>query len=825
MKLYKHLTAFLLLLGSLSCVEQANPREDAPILIDTSDRFLGSNLAGNLITTAMQKELEVDIVFYPSDFLPSNGYAILSKDLTEEEIDQQLLPIYPSGDKDAFRVGTLRGSEIREFILNRSNKFYRVDLQVAGVEYDIQYEGGLPTVYHVTRPHGLPLEDRANYRVAISNEAYFSPFPGYRYGNSFENNFEFEPDIHSAKDLLKRYLLKLRSLPLLDEERANISLNNTGAVEAPLAIPEIQGEAHFSPYRGKIVTTQGVVTAVAEIEEGGTELYIQTEEDDGNPLTSNAINVYLPGSRTDLAAGVRIEVTGTVYEVMTAQGLTRTAIREVTGLSILASGLALPDPVLIGPGGLQVPNAVVSSYRGNINQKPRLNPADGLDFWEALEGMRIRLVRPEVVGFRGGKEKYDDSKRYLTLYVRPEGASPAEQLSASNGLLINPVANDFNPEVVRISASELAPNVRPEYVFNVGDKFSFDLEGILSFQTNTFGDGEFAMFVTGSFSATSTLKSLDDRPKTSLTPDADHVTVATFNVENLSGILTNRIKRMALAVSTNFGCPDVLNLAEIQDNNGIDFGEGSAADLTLGSIIENINCPGSDYRYLNIDPIPNSDGGEPGGNIRVAMIYNAARVQFERIGNAGPLDETYVLQGGRLNQNPGRLFPNDDAFKGTRKPLVAEFSFKGQKFFVIGVHLNSKLGDSSPWSIEQPVIFRSDFERSKLTGRINRFIADLMAQDPNMKIIVLGDFNAYWHEPSMKILAGDFMQNLMTFGDLVPKNKWYTSNYDGNAAAIDHILVSKGLLGFEPELDIVHLNSDYMDKISDHDALVARFRF
>ncbi|HYX39411.1 MAG TPA: endonuclease/exonuclease/phosphatase family protein [Oligoflexus sp.] len=825
MKLNKHLTALVLMFGSLSCVDDADPREDAPILIDTSDRFLRSNLAGNLITTAMQKELDVDIVFYPSDFLPSNGYAILGKNLTEEEIDQQLLPIYPSGDKDTFRVGTLRGSEIRDFILNRSNKYYRVDVQVAGVEYDIQYEGGLPTIYQVTRPHGLPLEERANYRVAISNEAFFSPFPGYRYGNSFENNFQFEPGDYSAKDTLKKYLQKMKSLPLLNEERATIRMNNKGGVEGVLSIPELQGEAHLSPYRGKTVTTEGVITAVAEIEEGGTELYIQTLNDDSKPLTSNAINVYLPGSRSDLEARVKIQVTGTVYEVMTAQGLTRTAIREVSNLTILDRGVTLPETVKIGPDQLQVPNAVVSSYRGNINQKPTLNLADGLDFWESLEGMLIEIIRPEVVGFRGGKEKYDDSKRYLTLYVRPEGSSPAEQLSGANGLLLNPLVNDYNPEVIRISSSELAPRVSPDYVFNIGDKFSYNLQGILSFQTNTFGDGEFAMFVTGQFSSTSSVKSLAEKPKARFVGDQDHVTIGTFNVENLAGILDERIKRLGQAISTNLRCPDVLNLPEIQDNNGVDFGEGSAADITLSSIIKSINCPGSDYRPLNIDPVPNSDGGEPGGNIRVSMIYNAARVQFEQIGNAGPMDETFVLPGGRLNQNPGRLFPNDPAFTRTRKPLVAEFSFKGQRFYVIGVHLNSKLGDSSPWSIEQPVIFRSDFDRAKLTGRINRFIADLMAQDRDAKVMVLGDFNAYWHEPSMKILAGDFMQNLMTYGDLVPKNQWYTANYDGNASAIDHVMASKALLNFEPELDIVHLNSDYMDKISDHDALVARFRF
>jgi uncharacterized protein len=825
MTIEKFVYAILMSFGLTACVDQAAPKSDAPILIDTSDRFARSNLAGNLITTAIQSELDLDIVFYPSDFLPSNGYAILDKNLSAEEIEQQILPIYPSGDKDSFRVGTMRGSDIRNFVLNRTNRAYRVDLQVAGLEYELKYEGGLPTIYQIGRPHGLPLEDRAHYRVAISNEAFFSPFPGYRYGNSLESRFQFEPGDYSAKAALKSYLSGLKSLPLLDEVRAKISMTTGGVVNEVLPIQQIQGRAHLSPYRGKVVTTQGVITAVAELEDGGTELYIQSETDDQDELTSNAINVYLEGTRTDLAEGVRVQVTGTVYEVITAQGLTRTAIRELRDFKVLAQGITLPEPVLIGTGGLQAPNLLVSSYRGNVNQKSQLNLNDGMDFWESKEGMRIRVARPVVVGFRGGAEKFDDNKRYLTLFVRPEGVSPAEHLSASNGLLFSPKDQRFNPEVIRISSNELAPKVDPKFVFDIGDQFSYDLVGIMSFQTNNFGDGEFTMFVTGNFSATSSLKSLDQKPKSSLVADQDRLTVASFNVENLSGVLGTRIERMAKTIGTNLGCPDVLNLPEIQDNNGVDFGEGSAADITLSSIIKKIDCPGSDYRYLNIDPIPNSDGGEPGGNIRVAMLYNAARIEFVARGNPGPLDETVILPGGTLSQNPGRIYPNDPAFARTRKPLVAEFKFKGKTFYVIGLHLNSKLGDSSPFSVEQPVLFKSDIERSKLTGKINGFVAEILHQDPQAKVLVVGDCNAYWNENSMKILAGDFMDNMMTYPGLLPQNQWYTSNYDGNATAIDHIFASKSLMRMEPQFTIVHLNSDFMDKISDHDPIIARFKF
>ena len=77
----------------------------------------------------------------------------------------------------------------------------------------------------------------------------------------------------------------------------------------------------------------------------------------------------------------------------------------------------------------------------------------------------------------------------------------------------------------------------------------------------------------------------------------------------------------------------------------------------------------------------------------------------------------------------------------------------------------------------------------------------------------------------MKVLAGDYLSNLMTYPGLLTKDKWYTSNYDGNSAAIDHIFASRPMMFKEPQFQILHINSDYMTKASDHDPLVARFKF
>ncbi len=822
----------------LSCVDSPSPKVVGPYLIDSRDSYEHSTVAGNLVTTALKEVQQLDMVFYPTDFLDQSKFAVLdAENLSESEIDDKILPLYPEGSKDDFWIGTLSGAEIRKFVLNRTNKDYKLDLQVAGLEYDILYQGGLPSIFQIARSHGLALVDKVNYRVAISTYAYGSPFPGYRYGNSFEMSFQAEPGKYSARESVKKYLTSRKEFPLLDEIRAQIRKTSKGEIEGLVTIAQIQGPSHQSPLTAYRVKTQGIITAVAKVGTTDTEIYLQGEQDDGDRRTSNAVNVYIKGRPTDLKSGVKVEVTGEVYELITPQGLSRTAIRDVSSYSVLATNVTLPEPIVIGPGGLQVPNLMVSTYRGNVNQKAELNLNDGMDFWESLEGMLVKVVKPEVVGFRGGLEKYDDDKSYITVFVKPEGSSPAEQLSSAKGLIYNPVVGDFNPESIRISSNPLAPNVKADLVFNIGDKFNYDLVGIMSYQTNTFGDGEYTFLVTGDFSATSSIKSLKDKPKANLIADDDHLTVAAWNVENLSGVVPKRIARVGESIGTNLKCPDIITLPEIQDNNGVDFSGGSNADFTLGSIIDEfnklnkdnkfseINCKGSDYRFLNIDPVPNQDGGELGGNIRVAMIYNASRVGFQRVGNATALDETYLLKDGRLNQNPGRLYPNDPYFRSSRKPLVAEFTFKGQSIFVIGVHLNSKLGDSSPWSAEQPVFFGSEVMRSRLTKRIHEFAQEVLFLNKGARLLVVGDFNGYWFEKSLQALGGTLLQNLMTYKDLLPSNEWYSTNYDGNSASIDHIFASQALLNMSPEVEIVHLNSNFMDKVSDHDPVISRFKF
>ena len=117
-----------------------------------------------------------------------------------------------------------------------------------------------------------------------------------------------------------------------------------------------------------------------------------------------------------------------------------------------------------------------------------------------------------------------------------------------------------------------------------------------------------------------------------------------------------------------------------------------------------------------IDPVNNKDGGQPGGNIRVGFLFDSARVKFSRRGLARALDATTVARdstGLRLTLNPGRIYPEERSFRGSRKPLVAEFEFNGQRLFIINNHLRSKGGDDRFFGANQPPEFRSEQKRKE----------------------------------------------------------------------------------------------------------------
>ncbi len=99
---------------------------------------------------------------------------------------------------------------------------------------------------------------------------------------------------------------------------------------------------------------------------------------------------------------------------------------------------------------------------------------------------------------------------------------------------------------------------------------------------------------------------------------------------------------------------------------------------------------------------------------------------------------------------------------------------------------------------------------------------DLLAVDAEAAVIVLGDINDFEFSETVNILkSGNVLGNLI---DLLPPGERYTYVFEGNSQVLDQTLASPALMQFaQPEVDAVHINSEFAAQLSDHDPPLARF--
>ncbi|HEV7905938.1 MAG TPA: endonuclease/exonuclease/phosphatase family protein [Pyrinomonadaceae bacterium] len=588
---------------------------------------------------------------------------------------------------------------------------------------------------------------------------------------------------------------------------SNAHLTNSAAQPAT-RIREIQGAAHVSALNGRAVS--GVVGIVTVNRANG--FFMQDPAPDNDPRTSEGIFVLAP-PRAGGAVGDRVSVNGTVSEARqganaeTNANLSVTQINS-TSVAVLSSGNALPAPVVIGNGGRRPPVSIIEDdARGNVESGGAFDPAsDGLDFYESLEGMRVRVGDAVAVGhsftLRNGTREIPvagDRGRFASLRT-PRG-----------GLVIRP--GDFNPERIFLSGelTEL-----PE--LNVGDRFNGALEGVLDYSS-----GNYKLLVTR---APAVLRAgLARETTTAVRPN--QLAVAAFNVENLDpGDSAEKFQRLADIVVKNLKSPDLVAIEEIQDNNGATNDALVDAGETFGRLISTIRARGGPaYSFRNINPVDDQDGGEPGGNIRIGFLFRTDRgLRFTDRPGGGSTVSTSVSSAAnvpRLSSSPGRVEASNPAFNQTRKPLAGEFTFNGHRLFVVANHLSSKGGDNPLFGRFQPPVFQSERKRHQQAESVNKFVNSILAVDRDANVIVLGDLNDFQFSTTLKLLAGDALRNLF---DTLPPGERYTYIFDGNSQALDHILVSQRLFAALVRFDVVHINSEFAEQASDHDPPVAIFR-
>ena len=233
---------------------------------------------------------------------------------------------------------------------------------------------------------------------------------------------------------------------------------------------------------------------------------------------------------------------------------------------------------------------------------------------------------------------------------------------------------------------------------------------------------------------------------------------------------------------------------------------------------------GPTYKYTEIEPVNNQEGGQPGGNIRVGFIYNPDRVSLKGGKATGGSQEAVGYEDGDLTLNPGRIDPTNAAFDGSRVPLAAEFTFQGEDVVVVLNHFNSKGGDDALYGLRQPAERGSEEQRHKIANVVNGFVDDIMTKDPDANVVVMGDLNDFQFSETLNILEGNVLTNKV---NSLSDNEQYTYVFQGNSQALDHILVNNELAA-NTELDIVHMNAEFSvseGQASDHDPLLAQIDF
>ncbi len=572
-----------------------------------------------------------------------------------------------------------------------------------------------------------------------------------------------------------------------------------------LRIHDIQGASHQSPFANKSVAdVEGVVTHVVD----ANNFYMQDTTPDLDENTSEGILIYKKNH--GLKNGDLVKTTGQVKEwvldgyadkLKTDLPVTEINAENGGSVTVTESGHALPATGVLGDKGRHIPTQIIDNDNFGLFDPKE----DGIDFYESLEGMRVEVDNPKIVA----PQNYGE----LVVVTNNKGNTPFNTSGA-----INISKADYNPERIFVDINDSS------FIAKSGDYFKGNITGVMSYSFSNYkvltNKDQLPTFVEGK-----------TKPETTkLRGKHKKLTIASFNVENFSankdgkdGTSDEKAGRIADSIVHNLNAPDIVGLIEMQDGDGpVNDGKTDAKD-SADRLINEIKAKGGpSYEYTDIAPIDGKDGGIPGGNIRVAFIYNPDRVSLAP-GTKGTATQAVEYKNGKLSLNPGRIDPTNPAFENSRKPLAAQFMFNGEKVTVIANHFNSKGGDQPMFGKNQPPVLSSEVQRLQIAGIVNNFVKSMKADDPKANVVLLGDFNDFEFTPALEEVKGNELSDMI---QEVPYPERYSYSYQGNAQVLDHILVSNNLKK-DTNVDIVHINSQFMEqhgRASDHDPVVVQVK-
>ncbi len=612
------------------------------------------------------------------------------------------------------------------------------------------------------------------------------------------------------------------TVTLSDNVNPPVSKLVTISVTTITKIYEIQGASRSANFVNQVKTTIGVVTGLKS-----NGFFMQDSIGDGDDTTSDGIFVFTSSAPT-VILGHTVVVTGKVKDFISGSRPTDAPLTEMdTITSIVDQGVGpaitpitiTTDPARVGPNIRKAPPVIIDPAFAGVYDPTK----NGVDFYEALEGMLVKVDGPlKVVG---------PTNTFGEIWIVPDGGIGATGLNSRGGIFIDPAANDFNPERLLIDDEIFRPTAQVKV--SVGDTINTSVTGPLDYAFSNF-----RIQALSAISVSAVVKTSLGQESATPLANANQLRVAAYNVENLDlGDGEAKFTNIADNIVNRFKSPDIITLIEVQDNSGPTNDGQLASNLVLDKIVAKVIAAGGPtYSYRYVIPTNNTDGGEPSGNIRQVFLYRTDRgVTFaDRPAPAATAATTAnsVQSNGALLYNPGRIDPTNTAFNSSRKPLTGEFYFNGQRIVVIGNHLNSKGGDEPLYGKNQPPTLNSEVQRNQQATIIRNFVNQLQAADPYVNIILNGDLNDFETSNPLNILKNGptASQNLTdALESITLTSDRYTYVFEGNSQSLDHLLYSQTLADNFKGADVIHVNADFYvgapERVSDHDPVTAVFEF
>ena len=595
---------------------------------------------------------------------------------------------------------------------------------------------------------------------------------------------------------------------------------DTGAAQVTIA--ELQGTGDASPYAGKAVTTEGVVTAVYAtggfngffVETGGAG---GTAAEDATPGESDAVFVYGSTSANEVHTGQSVSVTGTVQEYQGETELTSPTVAE------LASPLPAPTPDVL-PWSQLTTDAQKEAHEGElVAPQGDFTVSDNYDAnWYGsftLAAGDTPLRQPTDAGTAGSATAQavaaDNAARRVTL---DDGSST----NFSSGA----------------AANTPLPWLTPDNPVRVGSAVTFHAPVILDYRYSAW-----------SFEPTSpvtddgaSVATFSDTRAANQSPSAvgGDARLATFNVENYFAMTGEKFVSSGLGTCTYYDdrAGNHIGVNTCTTTSGGPGSRGAADDASFArqqqKIVTGINRLGASI--VSLEEVENSAKfGEPRDTALAGLVdaLNAAAgadvwayVPSPAADQLPPLDEQDVIRSAFIYK-PADVTPvgasavllgdsdPGEPFSVAREPLAQAFTkanaSAADAFLVVANHWKSKGSDANglyPGDAEDtssPAVDQGGFNATRVHEAEDTvaFAKATAAKIGTDRIFLLGDLNSYTHEDPLETLYADGFTDLGSTFD--PSEQTYS--YDGLEGSLDHVLANAAALKMVTGADVWQINA------------------